>query len=251
MHTFRNSCVFPAQVGPDEVCVWRASLDQIAWDHDRFERLLSVDEREKSKRFVFERDRKRYAIGRAVLRIILARYLALQPAEISFRYEHYGKPMIDGANLSFNMSESAGCAVYALTRNRRIGVDIEQIRDIAEMDRIAHRFFSKPEYELLCASTGSMKQKTFFDFWTRKEALVKGVGAGLSMPLHTFDVSANPDEPIRLVRLKSDLGEVCQWALYDLGQNHRFSAALAVEWPFATPPRMYIFPSFWEENGGE
>ena len=80
---------------------------------------------------------------------------------------------------TFNMSKSAGCAVYAVTRNRRIGVDVEQIREMPDMEEIARQFFSKPEYETLCAQPGSMRNKTFFECWTRKEALVKAVRNGI------------------------------------------------------------------------
>jgi 4'-phosphopantetheinyl transferase len=176
--------------------------------------------------------------------MILGHYLALQPAEVSFRYGRYGKPLLDGTDLLFNMSKSAGCAVYAVTRNRRIGVDVEQIREIAEIEQIARQFLSEPEYELLSASSGSKKDKRFFECWTRKEALVKSVGAGLTIPLHTFDVSENLEESVRMVRLECDLGEESAWTICDLEQYAGFAVAVAVESPCALPLRTHLFPSF-------
>jgi 4'-phosphopantetheinyl transferase len=243
-HTLGISTTFPAQVGLDEVCVWWASLDQIACDCDRMEQHLSADEQERAGRFIFERDRSRYVAGRAVLRMILGRYLAVHPAEVSFCYGRYGKPLVEGTDLSFNMSKSAGYAVYAVTRNRRIGVDVEQIREIAEIEQIGRQFFSEPEYELLCARPRSMKQKTFFECWTRKEALVKSVGVGLTRPLHSFDVAENPEDSVRMVRLESDAGEKCPWTICDLEQYPGFAVAVAVESPCALPLRTHLFPSF-------
>jgi len=243
-----NSPFFPAQMVPDEVYLWRVSLDKITWDFDEIEQLLSADERKRSERFVFERDQRRFMLGRAVLRMILGRCLSLPPEEVSFRYERYGKPVLDHTDFSFNISESDGCAVYAITRNRRIGVDIERIRDIAEMDQIARRFFSSSENELLCTLEGSRKRKMFFEYWTRKEALIKAVGSGLKMPLHSFDVTAYPDEPTYLIRLKDDLGKECQWAINDLARNTGFAAAVAVESSRALPLREHIFCSSGEEH---
>jgi 4'-phosphopantetheinyl transferase len=241
MDSLGISRAFPEHIGPDEICVWWASLDQVTCDDDRLERHLSADEQERAKRFIFERDRRRYVTGRAVLRIILGRYLTLQPADVSFRYGRYGKPLLGGTDISFNMSKSAGCAVYAVTRNRRIGVDVEQLREIAEMEQIGRQFFSEPEYELLCACPVSMKHKTFFESWTRKEALVKAVGEGLNMPLHSFDASTNPHETVRMVRLESRSEAESQWMVRNLEQYPGFAVALSVESSTALPLKSYNF----------
>jgi 4'-phosphopantetheinyl transferase len=239
----RSFRILAPPLGADEVCVWHTSLDKINWEGQEVDHLLSADEIKKAESFVFELDRRRYRIGHAFLKMILASYLALQPEEISFRYNQYGKPMLESSGLFFNMSKSAGYAMYALTRNRNIGVDIEFIREIAQMDPIVRRLFSKPEYELFCTYPESAKKKSFFDCWTRKEAVVKAIGAGLSFPLHTFDVLTNQGESLRLIRLNSDSEKNRQWAIYDLGQDHEYAAAVAVEWPCSLPPRIHFFPS--------
>jgi 4'-phosphopantetheinyl transferase len=123
-----------------------------------------------------------------------------------------------------------------VTRNQRIGIDIEQIHDIAEMNQIASRFFSRREYELLCSRSEIMKQKMFFEFWTRKEALIKAIGTGLYLSLPEFDATAIPDEPIRFVRIKNAFGEGCQWAICDMKHFLGFIGAVALEWPRASKP---------------
>ncbi|MCJ7721507.1 4'-phosphopantetheinyl transferase superfamily protein, partial [Candidatus Bathyarchaeota archaeon] len=170
--------------------------------------------------------------------------------EISFCYGQYGKPMLDGTDLSFNMSNSSGYAVFVVTRNRRIGVDIERIRDIADMDNIAQLVFSKSEYNLFRSCPESMKKKMFFECWTRKEALVKAVGKGLSIPMPTFDVSLNSNKQIRLVRLESDK-EDSQWTICDLGQNIGYVAAVALEGSLDLQLQTHSFTFHGEEKDDE
>jgi 4'-phosphopantetheinyl transferase len=246
-----KSGVLPANVGPDEICLWYASLEQLGRDWIKIEKLLSFDEREKSERFIFEKDKKRYVLRHGVLRMILGSCLALQPAHVPLSYEHHGKPVLVGTDLSFNMSESAGYAVYAVTRRRRIGVDIEQIRAFPEMDSIARSLFCKSEYEFLCGRPESQKQRMFFELWARKEAVLKAIGKGLTIPLDTLNVLVNSDESVRQVRLDGVWGEERQWTLYDLGQDSGFAIAVAVECPYALPLHTHFFPSIWGEDKGK
>jgi 4'-phosphopantetheinyl transferase len=240
---------FSAEKEPPPVSLWHASLDRIAGESAGLAEILDADEKTRAERFVFERDKSRYIAGRAVLRMILGRCLDRPPREVAFRYETHGKPLVEGTDLTFNMSKSAGRALYAVTRRRRIGVDLEKIRDITEMDLIARRFFCRAEIERLGVLEGDLKRKAFFEYWTRKEALVKADGAGLTMPLPQLDVSADPDEPVRLVRIEGDLGIARQWTIRDVMPDPEFAAAVAIEGPYALPLRTRIFPSSGEDDG--
>jgi 4'-phosphopantetheinyl transferase len=214
---------------PDAIHVWRASLDLLTPCLRQLDDVLAPIEKARADRFIFGRDRDRYVAGRACLKMILGRYLGLDPVNVSLRYGPFGKPSLEGSDLSFNMSGSSGQAVYALGRGRRIGVDIERIRDIDEMDQVAARFFSKPEYEMLCACPSDDRQKTFFEIWTRKEATVKGMGGGLTLPLHVFDVSGDPRQSRHTVKFLDDPGLAPGWVTHDLRLMAGFASALAVE----------------------
>jgi len=246
-----KSGVLPVNVGPDEICFWYASLEQLGREWKKIEKVLSFDEREKSERFVFEKDKKRYALRHGVLRMILGSCLALHPARVPLRYGHYGKPVLVGTDLSFNMSESAGIAVYAVTRRRRIGVDIEQIRALSEMDSIARSFFSEYEYEFLCGRPESQKQRTFFELWARKEAVLKAIGKGLTLSVDMLYAFISSDKSIHQVRLDGGSGEERKWTIYDLGQDSGFAIAIAVECPRALPVHTHIFPSMGEDDEGK
>jgi 4'-phosphopantetheinyl transferase len=231
----------PQLLGADEVHVWYALLDTITWDDDEINRLLSAEEKRKAAGFVFALDRKRYALGRAILKIIISDCLSVQPERISFRYNQYGKPELQDSDISFNMSKSAGRAIFALTRNRSVGVDIEHIRDIPQMAQVARRFFSKSENESLCTYPEDILKKKFFLFWTRKEALVKAIGEGLNIPLDSFDVSGNVDEPIHLMRLEHDLAKGREWGICNLELDDEYASAMAVGLPCSLPPQIHFF----------
>src|SRR5215475_11314406 len=121
------------ELGADDAHVWRASLDQPVDVIAKLAPLLSEDEYQRAERFHRPADRRRFIAGRGILRKIISAYLALAPDEVRFVYSKYGKPFISedqncGA-LSFNLSHSSGMALYAVAVGRRVGIDIEYVRD--------------------------------------------------------------------------------------------------------------------------
>jgi 4'-phosphopantetheinyl transferase len=209
---------------------------------ESYSRLLSIDEQRRAERFSIDRDRQRFIVARAVLRMILGHYLGLQADKISFCYGPYGKPTLKGADLSFNMSKTCGYAVYAVTRMGRIGIDVEEIRKNDELDQLAQHLFSVAAHDLLRSRQGNVKQEMFFRYWTRKEALVKAIGEGLRFPLHAIDLSMLSGEPIRRIILPDCRGRVSQWTILDLALNEGFAAAVAVEGATNIKLRMYVVP---------
>jgi 4'-phosphopantetheinyl transferase len=101
--------------------------------------------------------------------------------------------------LNFNLSHSAGLALYAFARDQEVGVDVERVRFDIEHEQIAERFFSPYERSVLRSLPAEEKAETFFACWTRKEAFIKAHGEGLSLPLDQFDVSLASGEPARLL----------------------------------------------------
>jgi 4'-phosphopantetheinyl transferase len=134
---------------------------------------------------------------------------------------------LDGSSLRFNASHSADLALFAFTRNRNIGVDLERIRSDLALREIAGRFFSEAEIVALRALPAEAQIAAFFACWTRKEALIKAHGSGLSLPLHKFAVSL--DTPARLLQTDFDPNALSQWTLHELDADDGFAAALAIE----------------------
>jgi len=180
----------------DEIHVWYACLEQPVSRFQRLKQLLSPDESMRAERFHFEEDRKRFIACHGILRTILGRYLNVDPSRLQFCNGKNGKPsLVDtlgSESIRFNSSKSNGVALFAFTRGREIGVDIEHIRDIPEMEQIAERFFSVKENAAFHTLPQSKKKEAFFNCWTRKEAFIKAIGEGLYCHLDKFDVSLAP-----------------------------------------------------------
>src|SRR5271167_91390 len=210
----------PLSIPEDEVQLWRIDLEALGADESRWRKTLSSDELERASRFHFPRDRQRFAASRSLLRILLADYLATDPAAVSFSYSEKGKPSLGGAyagsNLKFNISHSGGVTLLAFTRDREIGVDVEQVRGDSDLKAIARRFFSPKEQTQLANLPGEKSVDAFFRCWTRKEAYIKAVGDGLSLPLDQFDVSFDAGDASALLATRPDASEARHWLLREV-----------------------------------
>jgi len=233
------------ELGADEAHVWRAALDPPADVKAKLAPLLSQDEYQRAMRFYRPTDRDRFVAGRGILRKILSAYLALAPDEVRFVYNEYGKPFIsDDQNrgaLSFNLSHSNGMALYAVTRGRVVGIDIEYIREDFATLEIAEHFFSKDEVAALKSLPTDQRTIGFFNCWSRKEAFIKAKGMGVSYPLDRFTVSLAPGEPPALLKVDDDMLEAPRWKIYELKPGASYAAALiAAEPPITLKQRHWI-----------
>jgi len=176
----------PPPLGVHEAHLWRLDLD--AAHGEAATVVLSEEERARAARFHFESDRHRFIAARAALRRILAAYLDRAPADLVFSLGRHGKPALENLGLEFNLSHSGGCGLLAVTRGRRVGVDLERVRSEFAGEDIARRFFASAEVEALAATKPDEYVTAFFRCWTRKEAYVKARGDGLSLALDRFEV---------------------------------------------------------------
>jgi len=190
------------QIG-DEIHVWHAALDRDEKALRRLEATLSLEEKARADRFHFANDRNRFVVARGLLREMLGRYLHQAPASLEFSYGRHGKPSLAGGNVSsglcFNLSHSAGLAVYAIARERNLGIDVEHIRPDSAGDDIAERYFSALEVSDLRTLSPEARVEGFFHCWTRKEAYLKATGMGLQIPLDSFSVSLLPEKPAQFL----------------------------------------------------
>ncbi|WP_246663395.1 4'-phosphopantetheinyl transferase superfamily protein [Rhizobium sp. WL3] len=240
----------PGSAGPVAVDIWNWSLDQSLADVVDAHTLLSGDEQGRAQRFLKDVDRRRYIVGRTGLRRILATYLGIEPRAVRFGYNNWGKPELDLADrsrLHFNLSHSAGEAMLAVSAHTEVGIDIEEIRPLEE--DIASHFFSGSECAALAALSGGERLVAFYRCWTRKEAFVKAHGAGLSVPLDSFDVSLEAVEGQHLLeRLDRDVGRLADWALLNLDVVDGFCGALAVSAAGRDVKIHYRSRSAWSAN---
>jgi 4'-phosphopantetheinyl transferase len=230
-------------LGADEAHIWRVSLNQDAETIASMAALLSPDERQRAGRYYRPVDRDRFIAGRGILRKIISAYLALSPGQLRFTYNEYGKPAVsDEQNdraLNFNLSHSAELILYAITRGRGVGIDIEYIREDFATLEIAERFFSKDEVTALKSLPTDQRTMGFFNCWSRKEAFIKAKGMGVSYPLDRFTVSLVPGEPPALLKV-DDEREVARWRMYELKPGDGYVAAM-----IATAPPVMLKQRHW------
>ena len=219
----------PTALDDGEVHVFRASLanpERAA----RLRGLLARDEIERARRFRTADLRRRFAVARGCLRAILGQYLDRDPARLEFRIGAHGKPFLGTAadGLEFNVSQSGEIALYALTRGRQVGVDVERHDSRRVDDDIIRRFFAAGEMRALGALPPAERERAFFDCWTRKEAFVKAVGEGLSFPLDAFEVSVAAGDA-RLLSIRGDGATAAGWTIADVCPAAGYSGAVAID----------------------
>jgi 4'-phosphopantetheinyl transferase len=216
-----------------ELHFWRADLDQPGKRVQEFYDYLTADEKMRAERFHFERDRSRFITGRGILRQLLAGYLGVEPGAIRFCYGKDGKPELQGAfstsGIQFNLSHSEGLALYAFTLDHEVGVDVEHIREISEMGYIAEQFFSVGERDLFGALPESEKQKTFFTWWTRKEACMKAIGVGLTDSPDRFDVAQVNKASVESSGIWGVSEQEPGWSMWDVNPADECAGAVAVK----------------------
>jgi 4'-phosphopantetheinyl transferase len=223
------------RLDPDEVHSWCASLDVSPETSARLYATLTPDERQRSARFQIGRDRQRFIVARGVLRDLLGRYLEIDPGQVRFVYNAFGKPDLSsefGSRLAFNLAHSAGLALIAIAAAPSVGVDVEYIRAESDYADIARHFFSTAENTDLMAVPSDRYAETFFSCWTKKEAYLKACGKGLTLPLNSFSVPLTADSVntcVNLYAAADDIAPSKRWSLYTLRPAPGYAGALAIE----------------------
>jgi 4'-phosphopantetheinyl transferase len=194
-----------------------------------FTSLLSHDEMERASRLRTAALFHRFATNHGMLRMLLGSYLSMDPRRLQFVANSYGKPSLRemGLHLRFNMTHSDDLTLIAVCLHTEVGIDVESVRPVEEWEEIAKSHFSDDEYRSLLATPVEMQHDAFFRCWTRKEAVIKAIGMGLSMPLSSFTVSTAQEAA--LLHCSWNEAAASQWTLEHLEPAPGFAGALAME----------------------
>jgi len=217
----------------NEIHVWATSLGVAPGILENISATLSPDETARANKFKFEKHRNRFIAGRGALRTILAQYLKASPPSLRFSYSENGKPVLAeefaGTAIHFNLAHTGELALVAVTRIGVVGVDVESVRPVKDVDALVARFFSPREDELFQKVPEEEKSAAFFNLWTRKEALLKATGEGITRSLSLVEVSFLPGEPARLLGISGDATAGARWTLRELNPAMGFTGAVAVD----------------------
>ena len=223
--------------------IWTAQLDSLSSaEIDELEASLDSAERARAARFHFEPDRRHYVASRGLLRRLLGAALDMPVSRVAFEYGVHGKPAIAAEfsrdrPLRFNLSHSAGWAMFALAWDREVGIDLESAarltRTVDGLTALATRVLSPRELAIWRAlPDAAAREAAFLRAWTRKEAYAKATGQGLFDTLTCIEVALDAGAPKSSLTLHSSTkeGEISpRWVVYDLSAPDRFAAALAVD----------------------
>jgi 4'-phosphopantetheinyl transferase len=170
---------------------------------------ISKDERLRAERFRFDSDRETYIACHSLLRLAIAERLNVNPFEINYISGYNKKPLVEGNSMFFNITHTKHTFAFAISENDFVGIDLESFTQDMEVRSIARRFFSKKESEFIFKSKTGIN-KRFFLLWTRKEAMLKALGFGITNNLPEMEVSEKDNH-------------IKQKALKNLKSDHRIS----------------------------
>ena len=174
-----------------EIHIWQASLAVTPSALQHFARTLSPDEQTRADRFRFPHDSHRFIASRGILRTLLGRYLQTPPEQLQFCYSASGKPALAthlANGLTFNLSHSEDLMLCAIAYSCCVGIDLEHLRPVNNLEDLTQRFFSPKEHAAIHTSPNDLRLRSFFQHWTCKEALLKATGEGL-MSLSAIEIS--------------------------------------------------------------
>lgn len=228
LHTITQRIPISVASLENEVHIWCAVVSDLDLLGTSLESLLTPSERRRAAAFTSSDGRRSFIARRALLRKLLSAYLDQAPHDLVFVSNRYGKPRLLGCDLDFSVSTSCGVILLAFARHRRIGIDLEYTNIDFDFEAVAEHNLAPSERRFLSRLRGPEAKAAFFSYWTRKEAFVKALGCGLTMPLNAFEVPLVEASPVVLVG-RDGREELAGWKLMDLlmGPSHR--AALAVE----------------------
>lgn len=209
----------------EEVHVWRIYMPIATEYKTHLEKKLLKEDLIRLNKYHFNEDKERFSVARSGLRDIIYRYL--NQSVFKFEYNPFGKPYLKDSHLQFNISHSADCILYAISYDNPVGIDVEQIKEDVDFLALAEHVFSEDECRMLSSLLPNDRCMAFYRGWTRKEAVIKMIGEGLSFPLKKLEVGFACEEPIQL--LDNGRKERAQWILREIDLYPGYLGALAAE----------------------
>lgn len=223
------------RIQKDQVHLWHMDLNSPHPKLEHFKDLLSARELQRADRFIVERNRNHFLMGRGALRLILSHYTQIDADQLIFEYGPKNKPALAESygdqRVSFNLSHSHDLALVAVAQSpRRVGVDVEKIRDLKHRQNILERYFSKSEQEEYNALPDSQQLLAFFNLWSRKEAFVKAWGESIgSIRMDQLDLSFAPGTPARIRAVPDRFKAAKNWFMQDITMGPEYSCCLVAE----------------------
>jgi 4'-phosphopantetheinyl transferase len=219
------------ELAAGEIHVWRIRLDAPV----PAESLLSAEELQRAQRLRDTQKRHHFSAGRAALRNLLGAYTGSPPRELPFTCGTHGKPFLPDCPLQFNFSNSGELALLAVCRDREVGIDIEQRDRKLSVESLAAHILTPEETAAFRQVPETEQGAALLAAWTRKEAYIKALGRGFSLPLKSFSVAVPADNESAVLHLQDATGTPQPWQFVPLAAHPDYLAALAATGTDWTP----------------
>ena len=221
----------PPELGHNQLHLMVDSLESLANNRDRTFAVINPEEENRAERFINTQHGENFRLVRGTLRLCLSTYLDMPADMIRFEFNKYGKPKITLSQnpkaLRFNVSHSQRMAAFIFSTGKSVGVDIEFIKPIKNMSRLADHVCSAQELQEFNAMDQQLRQDAFFRLWTRKEAFIKAKGQGLSMGLRSIYIGFDVSKSTHRVQYRGEWFD--NWLVKDLECDPNYKLAAAVE----------------------
>ncbi len=170
---------------------------------NRFMEYLDKSDLSKIEKLKFEWLRKRAVIAKGLTRLLIAEYLKLNPTDLEFSYNEFGKPYLfnNKNDLQFNISHCDDIVVLAFTNFNDIGVDVERIKEIDDMEGVIDLCFTQYEKNWFSSIYDNSKTETFYKIWTVKEAFIKNIGKGFSFSPRDVELTNESENQILIRKI--------------------------------------------------
>jgi 4'-phosphopantetheinyl transferase len=234
----------PLKLRSGQVDIWLTSLSGVSSsDSSAYLKLLNESEQSRLQRFVAKDAQLQYLVARALVRTTLSRYARVPTDAWQFEANAYGRPYISqpqgSRNLRFNLSNTTGLVVCAISMDCEIGIDVESIARAFDADELAPSVFAPPELADFRASGSEERLNRFFSYWTLKESYIKARGMGLALPLDGFWFVLGGTNPILYVTDRcADIPE--RWRFYQYAPSSEHMMAVAVAAPQGVEPSIHL-----------
>jgi 4'-phosphopantetheinyl transferase len=220
------------QIFTNEVHIWKAEVQPFRQSLDLFASWLSEEETQRWQRYQAADVRDRFLTARGLLRGIISFYTGQPQVHLSLAVSTFGKPYLSfprGTGLEFSLSHSSECILLAFSIGLPLGIDVEKMQQDIDFLMISSKYFSRSENQSILQLPQLLQKQAFFNCWTRKEAYLKGLGAGMHASLTDFSVSVSPNEPAVLLNPLPAYEEGDPWQLFAIDPKTEYAAAAAVQ----------------------
>jgi len=208
----------------NELHVWRYRVSNEDYLNECKNPVLSEEEKTRCSEFLYEKDKLKYTCNHVFRRSVLAKYLGIEPAQVEYNYNRFGKPFFAKSELQFSHSYRNDVGLLAVYNGSEVGIDIEREKELHDVLTFANFSFSEAEKAMIFAN-GKFNETTFFTFWTFKESFIKAIGTGLNADIRQFDLADFMHQEIK----ELPFGGNANWIIKKLSAPKGYKAAYAVK----------------------